>query len=94
MFVYGLSGCGFESRCNHLNFRFREFFDIQGTIECGFTLKRVRDTTRTYNHGFELVTLKFELVTSRFEPVIHAFELVTRKVELLTHEFELVDLKS
>ena len=27
----------------------KEFIDIQGTIECGFTLKRVRDTMRTYN---------------------------------------------
>ena len=25
----------------------KEFFDIQATIECGFTLKRVRDMTRT-----------------------------------------------
>ena len=24
------------------------FFDIQVTVECGFTLKRVRDMTRTY----------------------------------------------
>ena len=27
----------------------KEFLDIQATIECGFTLKRVRDMTRTYN---------------------------------------------
>ena len=26
--------------------------DIQGTIECGFTLKRVRDMTRTYSLSF------------------------------------------
>ena len=26
----------------------KEFFDIQATIKCGFTLKRVRDMTRTY----------------------------------------------
>ena len=25
----------------------KEFLDIQATIECGFTLKRVRDTTGT-----------------------------------------------
>ena len=33
----------------HLNFKFRacfeEFLDIQATIDCGFTLKRVRDMT-------------------------------------------------
>ena len=26
----------------------KEFLDIQATIECGFTLKLVRDMTRTY----------------------------------------------
>ena len=45
MFIYELSGCGLESSCSHLNFRFRgrssskEFLDIQATIKCGFTLK-------------------------------------------------------
>ena len=27
----------------------KEFLDIQATIECGFTLKRVRGMTRTYS---------------------------------------------
>ena len=27
----------------------KEFLDIQATIECGFTLKRVRDMIRTYS---------------------------------------------
>ena len=27
----------------------KEVLDIQATIECGFTLKRVRDMTRTYS---------------------------------------------
>ena len=27
----------------------KEFLDIQAPIECGFTLKRVRDMTRTYS---------------------------------------------
>ena len=26
----------------------KEFFEIQATIECGFTLKHARDMTRTY----------------------------------------------
>ena len=30
----------------------KEFLDIQATIECGFTLKRVRDMTRTYSQTF------------------------------------------
>ena len=29
----------------------KEFLDIQATTECGFTLKRVRDMTRTYNQS-------------------------------------------
>ena len=52
VFVYDISGCGFEFRCSHLNFRYRACFEhrvpyIQATIECGFTLKRVRDKIRT-----------------------------------------------
>ena len=56
MFVYELSGCGFESSCSHLNFRFcasfdQEVPDIQATVKCGFALKRVRDMTKTYSLG-------------------------------------------
>ena len=28
----------------------KEFLEIQATIECGFTLKGVRDMTKTYRH--------------------------------------------
>ena len=31
----------------------KEFLDIQATIECGFTLKRVRDMERTYSQKGE-----------------------------------------
>ena len=56
VFVYKLSGCGFESSCSHLNFRFHICFE-QGVPwhsgkECGFTLKCVRDMTRTYSHKY------------------------------------------
>ena len=50
VFVYKLSGCGLESPYSRLNFRFWAFFelpDIQGAIECGLTLKHVRDMIRT-----------------------------------------------
>ena len=33
----------------HLDLKFRACLDIQATTECGFTLKRVRDMTRTYS---------------------------------------------
>ena len=29
----------------------KEFLDIQATIECGFTLKRVRDMIKTYSQN-------------------------------------------
>ena len=32
----------------------KEFLDIQATIECGFTLKRVRDMIKTYCSCLEL----------------------------------------
>ena len=49
VFVYELSGSGFECSCSHLNFRLQEFLDIQAIRECGFTLKGIRDMTRTYS---------------------------------------------
>ena len=53
-FVYELNGPGFECSCSQLNFRlhacFKQgFLDIRATIECRFTLKHIRDNTRTYN---------------------------------------------
>ena len=39
----------------------KEFLDIQATIECGFTLKRVRDMTRTYSHNMHVLDFSTEL---------------------------------
>ena len=47
VFIYELSGCGFESCCSHLNFRYGAC--LRQTIECGFTLKLVHDMIITYN---------------------------------------------
>ena len=43
-------GSGFESSCSHYfaPASSKEFLDIQATMECGFTLKRVSDMIRTY----------------------------------------------
>ena len=54
MFVYELSGSGFEFSSSHLSFNFapasrKGFLDIQATIQCGFRLKCVRDIKRIYN---------------------------------------------
>ena len=52
VFVYELSGRGFESSCSHLNFRFRACFE-QGVpwhsinYRVWFTLKPLRDMIRT-----------------------------------------------
>ena len=35
----------------------KEFLDIQATVECGFTLKRVRDKTRTYSISIFFLSL-------------------------------------
>ena len=58
VFVYKLSSCGFESHCCHLNFRYGICFE-QGVpwqtgkaIECGFTLKLVRDMIIRCSHHF------------------------------------------
>ena len=42
----------------------KEFQDIQATIECGFTLKCVRDMTRTYSHiqAYSLLHLSFSFL--------------------------------
>ena len=54
--MYELSGCGLESSCSNLKTSdfvpasSKEFLDIQATIECEFTLKRVLDMIKTYSH--------------------------------------------
>ena len=54
VFVYKLTGCGFEpvavtKTSDFASVLSKEFLEIQATIECGFTLKRVCDITRTYS---------------------------------------------
>ena len=39
----------------------KKFLNIQATIECGFTLKRVRDMKRTYSQfNYGIVLKKFK----------------------------------
>ena len=45
----------------------KEFPDIEGTIECGFTLKHVRDMTGTYSEIHR--TYKYSEVSSMIWPV-------------------------
>ena len=55
-YLYGAFDCIFLSchvrvflSCHVAPASSKEFLDIQATVECGFTLKRVRDMTRTYS---------------------------------------------
>ena len=52
VFVYKFSGCGFESRCCHLNFRYHACFEqgVQSTKECRFALKPVHDIIITFSY--------------------------------------------
>ena len=53
----------------------KEFLDIQVTIECGLTLKRVRDMTRTYSQMNLLVGQRLQDVN-----------LMKRKINLIITE--------
>ena len=50
----------------------KEFLDIQATIECGLTLKRVRDMTRTYSQ-----TLNLLLITEKGKPHMYLLKTLT-----------------
>ena len=47
--VLGLSPVAVTSPSDFMPALSKEFLEIQATIECGFTLKRVRDVTGTYS---------------------------------------------
>ena len=42
----------------------KEFLEIQATIECGFTLKRVRDMTRTYSQTKPFLIYNLNITTA------------------------------
>ena len=49
MVVLGSSPVAVTSPSDFAPASSKEFLDIQATVECGFTLKRVRDMTRTHS---------------------------------------------
>ena len=49
VFVYELSGCGFESRCSHLNFRFRACFEQGVPWHSGKYKVWIHSETRTWH---------------------------------------------
>ena len=85
VFVYKLSGCGFESRYYHLNLWYACF--EQG-VPCRFTLKRVRDLI-TYRHFREShfplfsLTCNLKVVTSGFYPSTFVYSRFSSKIQFL-----------
>ena len=59
----------------------KEFLDIQATIECVFTLKLVRDMTRTYNdlNGEEIIRTFFERELQKTDQQKFRMEKVIKK---------------
>ena len=49
VFVYELSGCGFESSCSHLNFRFRACFEQRVPWHSGNYRVWIHSETRTWH---------------------------------------------
>ena len=59
VFVYELSGCGFESSCSHLNFKFRVCFEQGVSWHWGNYSVWIHSETRTwtYRHYFIMFLL-------------------------------------
>ena len=51
--VLGSSPVAVTSPSDYAPASSKEFLDIQATIECGFTLKRVRDMTKSYRQSLK-----------------------------------------
>ena len=69
MFVYELSGCGFESRCSHLNFRYRACFKQGDPWHSGVTLNEV-----TFESDKSVLLDQSTLSTLDYEPISGPFE--------------------
>ena len=59
MVVLGSSPVAVTSPTDFAPASSKAFLDIQATIECGFTLKSVRDMTRTYSRKCVFVLLVY-----------------------------------
>ena len=87
VFVYEPRSCVFESSCSHLTSYFapvasKDFLDIQATIECGFTLKRVRDIIRTYSQCNERLKHSSTFSFSQIEAVVQRSSVVKVLLEI------------
>ena len=65
----------------------KEFLDIQATIECGFTLKRVHDMIRTYSQKQFICGLSahhFFSFLIRFKKIIYSATVLKRNPNVKT----------
>ena len=53
VFVYQLSGCGFEPSCSHLNFRFLAFFEQGYSWHSGNYRAWIHSETRTWHDNIQ-----------------------------------------
>ena len=62
----------------------KEFLDIQATVECGFTLKLVRDMIKTYNPLFtsnsNIVFVRIWSIAFPLVFVIYVGQFITGKI--------------
>ena len=65
MLVYELSGCGFESSCSHLNFRFRACFEPGVPWHSGSYRVGIHSEMRTW-HNKNIQLIPLHLINSAF----------------------------
>ena len=81
VFVYELSGCGFESRCSHLNFRFRACFEQGVPWHSGNYRVWIHSETRTW-HDKNIQTKVFMLTTSGKQNSINCEHITQWKIKM------------
>ena len=69
----------------------KDFLDIQATTECGFTLKPIRDMTRTYN---QLMKSFYILIFSFILPYFHKTFSKTDSSRLILESIKASEIKT
>ena len=95
VFIYELSGCEFESRCNHLNFRFHACFEQGVPWHSGNYRIWIHSETRTWHDkNIQSVKVGLELILLTSQIWLHAnfclINLFWSAVSYLTNNHELI----
>ena len=87
VFIYKLNDCGFESRCSHLNFRFRACFEQGVPWHSGNYRVWIHSETRTWHD--KNIQLKFLFLhNSLIFFVIICMFIMRKKIYLRLHSVE------